>query len=192
MTGTISSLKSPASCARAALLVRSANASCSSRLTWNSRATFSAVSGIESMPYAPSCAGSRSASREWCRRFRPARENAVVGLTHDERRAGHALDAAGDHQVRLARPDARAAVADRIEAGAAQPVDGTAGTSTGSPASSAAMRRDVAVVFAGLVGAAVDDRSSIGAQSTPGLRAISAADRKRGRSRRRALASAPP
>jgi len=51
-TGTISSASLPASIAAAARCCeRSANASWSARATLNSSATFSAVSGIESIPY---------------------------------------------------------------------------------------------------------------------------------------------
>ena len=44
--------KVPSACARAARSwLRSAKASCASRVTWNSCATFSPVSGIASTPY---------------------------------------------------------------------------------------------------------------------------------------------
>ena len=52
VTGTISSAKAPEVDPWAARFwLRSANASCSSRDTFHSSATFSAVSGIESVPY---------------------------------------------------------------------------------------------------------------------------------------------
>ena len=51
--GTISSAKMPFSCAATQRAwLRAAKASWSARLTWNSAATLSAVSGIESMPKA--------------------------------------------------------------------------------------------------------------------------------------------
>jgi hypothetical protein len=68
------------------------------------------------------------------------REKAAVGLAHDERRARHRLDAAGDHQAAFRRLDRARRDADGVHAGAAQAVDGGAGTSCGSPASSADMR----------------------------------------------------
>jgi hypothetical protein len=50
--GTMRLAKVPSACARAARCwLRSAKASCASRVTWNSPATFSPVSGIESTPY---------------------------------------------------------------------------------------------------------------------------------------------
>ena len=57
-TGTISSARKP-DCwaATARCCERSANSSCASRWIWNSSATFSAVSGMESMPYCASIRG---------------------------------------------------------------------------------------------------------------------------------------
>ena len=52
---------------------------------------------------------------------------------------------------------ARAAVADRVEAGRAQPVDGDAGHAIRQARQQQRHARDVAVVLAGLVGAAEDD-----------------------------------
>ena len=65
------------------------------------------------------------------------------------------------------------------------------GTSTGSPASSSAMRRDVAVVLAGLVGAAEDHV----VDARPSRRRVALEQRREGiaaRSSVRTAASAPP
>ena len=56
--GVISSARKPDSCAATARCCeRSANACCASRWIWNSSARFSAVSGMESMPYCASIRG---------------------------------------------------------------------------------------------------------------------------------------
>ena len=77
-----------------------------------------------------------------------------VGLGHDERRARHRLDATGDDHLGLPGADEARGAGDRVQARAAQAVDGCPGTDTGSPASSSRHARDVAVVLAGLVGTA--------------------------------------
>ena len=56
-----------------------------------------------------------------------------LGLGHDERRPRHALDAARDHQMRLARLDRSRRDQQGVHAGAAQPVDRAAGMACGSP-----------------------------------------------------------
>ena len=77
-----------------------------------------------------------------------------LGLGHDEGRAGHALDAAGDGEFRLARLDRTSRAADRIHAGAAEPVDGDARHRLGQAREQRRHAGDVAVVLARLVGAA--------------------------------------
>ena len=84
-----------------------------------------------------------------------AREGAL-GLGHHERCARHALDAAGDHQVGIARPDRARGGAQRVESRPAEPVDGRARHFQRQSGQQRAHARDVPVVFAGLVGAAVD------------------------------------
>ena len=80
-----------------------------------------------------------------------------IGLGHDVRRPGHRLDAAADEHVAVADCDGVGRRVDRLQPAAAQPVDGQpadldrqAGQEDGHP-------RDIAVVLAGLIGAAEDD-----------------------------------
>ena len=87
--------------------------------------------------------------------FRSARECAV-SLAHHERCARHAFHATGNDQLRFARLDGAGRHADGVQAGAAQTVDGIGRyccRQTGQQRSHAA---HVAVVFARLVGAAVE------------------------------------
>ncbi|CAB5343547.1 hypothetical protein IST453_03305 [Burkholderia multivorans] len=78
------------------------------------------------------------------------------GLAHHERRARHAFDAAGHHQRGLARLDRARGNADRVHPGTAEPVDRRTGHALRQPREQQRHARDVAVVFAGLVRAAVD------------------------------------
>ncbi len=80
-----------------------------------------------------------------------------VRLRHHERRARHALDAAGHHQLGLAGADGARADAHRIQAGAAQAIDGRRRHALRQAGEQRGHARDVAVVLAGLVGAAVVD-----------------------------------
>ncbi|CAJ5233299.1 Uncharacterised protein [Burkholderia pseudomallei] len=84
-----------------------------------------------------------------------ARERARRLAGH-ERRAAHALDAAGDHQARLARLDRARGEADRVHPGAAEAVDRRAGHGVRQAGEQQRHARDVAVVLAGLIRAAVD------------------------------------
>ena len=84
-----------------------------------------------------------------------ARERAL-GLRHHEGCAAHAFYAAGDHQARFAALDGARRGAQRIEPRAAQAVDGCAGHLRRQAGEQRGHARHVAVVLAGLVGAAVD------------------------------------
>ena len=77
-------------------------------------------------------------------------------LAHDERRTGHAFDAAGEHQFGITGADRARRAANRVEAGTAQPVDCGAGYMLRQPCQQRRHARDVAVVLAGLVGTAID------------------------------------
>ncbi|KAF1051747.1 MAG: hypothetical protein GAK41_01241 [Burkholderia gladioli] len=78
------------------------------------------------------------------------------GLAHHERRAAHAFHAAGDHQPGFARLDRARGDADRVHAGTAQAVDRRIGHAFRQAREQRRHARDVAVVLAGLVGAAED------------------------------------
>ena len=75
-------------------------------------------------------------------------------LRQHERRARHRLDAAGDDEVLLARTDRARGRADGVEPGTAEPVDGGAGDAVRQAGQQGRHPGDVAVVLAGLVGAA--------------------------------------
>ena len=77
-------------------------------------------------------------------------------LGDDEGRAAHALDAAGDDQAALPAADRPRRHRDRIEAGAAEPVQRHAARRLRQPGEQPRHARDVAIVLARLVGAAVD------------------------------------
>ncbi|MCY1291636.1 hypothetical protein D9M70_408330 [compost metagenome] len=87
--------------------------------------------------------------------FRLAGERAFR-LAHDEGRAGHGFHAAGQHQPGFAAAQGAGGVADGVQAGAAEAVQGGAGDAQRQAGEQGRHARDVAVVFAGLVGAAVD------------------------------------
>jgi hypothetical protein len=105
----------------------------------NSSATFSAVSGMECTPYRAFICGLIKRQPMVVSSICMLRLKALR-FPHHKRRAGHALHAAGDHQLRFAAFNRPRRDADRIEAGTAQAVDGAPGTLSGSPASSSAIR----------------------------------------------------
>ncbi len=78
----------------------------------------------------------------------------AVGLAHHVRRAGHRLDASSDGQFHLARGDGAEGSADRFHARGAQTVQGHARHRLRQAGEQQRHAGDVAVVFAGLVGAA--------------------------------------
>ena len=80
-----------------------------------------------------------------------------LGLELDVRRARHRLDAAADEHVAVADRDRVRRGVDRLEARAAQPVDGQAADLDREVGQQQRHPGDVAVVLAGLVGAAEDD-----------------------------------
>jgi hypothetical protein len=102
-------------------------------------ATFSAVSGIESMPYCAFISGLTKRQPMVVSSIFALRENALSALPITKG-ARHALHAAGDHQLRLARLDGARRHAHRVQRRAAQAVDGAARHLHRQPASSAAMR----------------------------------------------------
>ena len=109
----------------------------------NSSATFSAVSGIESTPYCVFIAGVDEAPAD--RRVVDVRRalEGRLGLAHDEGRARHAFDAAGDGERRLARLDRARGGRDRVHARAAEAVHRYAGHASraGLPAAAPCGRR---------------------------------------------------
>ncbi len=78
------------------------------------------------------------------------------GLELDVRRAGHRFDAAADEHVTVADRDRVRRRVDRLEPGAAQPIDGQATDLDREVGQQQRHPRDVAVVLAGLVRAAED------------------------------------
>jgi hypothetical protein len=80
----------------------------------------------------------------------------ALGLGHDEGRTGHALDPTGDQQLHLAALDGTRGDADGVHARAAQAVDRRPRHLEGQPGKEQRHAGDIAVVLAGLVGAAVD------------------------------------
>ena len=78
----------------------------------------------------------------------------LLGLADDERRARHALDAAGDAHVGLAAGDGVRSADERIEARAAQPVVHGAWRLDRQAGQQQRVTGDVAAVLAGLDGAA--------------------------------------
>ena len=79
-----------------------------------------------------------------------------LGLGHDVRRAGHRLDAAGNERVAVAGHDRVGGRVDRLESGAAQPIDRLAGDLDRKAGKQRGHAGHVPVVLAGLVGAAED------------------------------------
>ena len=80
-----------------------------------------------------------------------------VSLVHHERRARHALDAAGNHQLHFTGGNGAGGDGDRIHARAAQPVDGRARHFLRQPGEEQRHSADVAIVFPRLIRAPVDD-----------------------------------
>ncbi len=78
-------------------------------------------------------------------------------FAHDPGAAGHAFDAAGDEQVAVIGFHRAARLIDRFEAGAAQAIDRCAGNRVGQTGEQGSVARDVARIFAGLIGAAEVD-----------------------------------
>jgi hypothetical protein len=70
------------------------------------------------------------------------------------KRQPHRFDAAGDGEFHFAGADRARGVADRVEPGGAEPVDGDARDRIGQAGEQQRHARDIAVVLAGLVGAA--------------------------------------
>ena len=174
---TISAARRPLACAASARCwLRSANASWSARDTSKSAATFSPVSGIESMPY---CSFMQRVDEA------PADRRVVTsaGCARRRRRPSTARRARGSCSRRRPRSRApprptrigRAAIATASSPEPHRRFTVTPGTSTGRPASSARHARDVAVVLAGLVGAAVDHVVDRLPSRRPALRSMSAA-----------------
>ena len=101
------------------------------------------------------------------------RGNARSGFGDDERRAGHRLDAAGHEQVAVAGGDRVAGADDGGEPGGAETVHGHTGNRLGEPRQERRHAGDIAVVLAGLVGAAevdVFDRARVDAGALDGGR----------------------
>ena len=137
--------------------LRSANASWSARDTAKSAATFSPVSGIESMPYC--CFMQRIHEAPADRRVEHllrAREG-CIGLRQHVGRAAHALDAAGDDEIGLARAHQARRDGDRVQARAAQAVHRDARHFDGQAREQRRHAREIAVVLARLVRAAEHD-----------------------------------
>lgn len=190
-TGTISSAKKPDSCAAAARCwLRKAIASCSSRLTLYSCATFSAVSAIESTPCSAFMRGLTS------------RQPIVVSCTAALRANGvSALSITKGARDMLSTPPAMArSISPARIARAAVPTASmpephkrfsvTAGTSTGYPASSSAMRATLRLSSPAWL-TQPRTTSSIAAGSIPGLRLRSAARGMAARSSGRTLDRLP-
>ena len=79
------------------------------------------------------------------------------GLGHDERRPRHRLDAAGNDHVAIAGPDRTRGHADRIHAGAAEPVHRRPRQAGGQPGQQCRHASDIAIILARLIGAAIDE-----------------------------------
>ena len=78
-------------------------------------------------------------------------------FAHDPGAAGHAFDAAGDEEIAVIGFDRAGRLIDRFESGAAQTVHRRAGNRVRQTGEQRSVARDVARVFAGLVGAAEVD-----------------------------------
>ena len=90
------------------------------------------------------------------------RENASARLAHHERRPRHRFDAAGNGKIDLAGPDRAAGSTNGIETGGAEPVEREAGNRFRQAGQQQRHPRHVAVVLAGLVGAAEIDFVDLG------------------------------
>ena len=80
----------------------------------------------------------------------------AFGFTHHERRTRHALYAARNHQLRFTTFNRPRRHADGIKAGAAKTVDGATRYRLRQPGQQQRHTRDVAVIFPGLIGAAIN------------------------------------
>src|SRR5665213_2015966 len=119
---------------------RIANASWSARETWNSSATFSPVSGIASTPYCAFISGLMKRQPMVVSKISAERENASGALPITNGARG----------------------ADRVEPGSAEPVERLAGNRVRHAGQQQRHARHVAVVLAGLVGAAEIDFIDLG------------------------------
>ena len=81
----------------------------------------------------------------------------ALGLEHHIGRARHRFDAAGDKDVPVADCDRMGGRIDGLESAAAQPIHSQSGDLDGQAGQQQGHASDVAVVLAGLVGAAQDD-----------------------------------
>ncbi len=191
VTGTISSASRPSACALAARCCdRYAKASCAARSTPNSAATFSAVSGIESMPHPLRISGLTS------------RQPIVVSYTSAVRANGvAAFGMTNGARLMLSTPPATtrsaspATIARAAEASASRPEPQSRltvlpGTSSGRPPSSAAIRATLRLSSPAWL-AQPRITSSVRAQSTEGWRATSSRTTCAARSSGRTPASAP-
>ena len=88
--------------------------------------------------------------------FGIAREG-FARLAHDERGAGHALDASRDGDIHFAGANGASRRAQRVETRTAQAIDRRAGHFLRDARKQQRHARDIAVVLAGLVGAARED-----------------------------------
>jgi hypothetical protein len=111
---------------------------------------------MESTPYSVFIAGLTKRQPMVVSKISGAAREGAIGLGHDERRAAHALDAAGDDQIVVAAQDGAGGVADGFQARGAEPVDRHARHLDRIAGQQQGHAGDVAVVLAGLVGAAQD------------------------------------
>ena len=79
------------------------------------------------------------------------------GLRHHPRRAAHGLDATPDRELRVTGHHGARCLSDRLEARAAEPVDGRSGHLLREPRQQRRHARHIAVVLPGLVRAAEED-----------------------------------
>ena len=87
----------------------------------------------------------------------PGRAVAVLRLRRDARRARHGLDAAGDEELAVSRPNCMRSADDRREPRSAEAVHSDAGDALRKPREQRAHARDVAIVLPGLVSRAEVD-----------------------------------
>ncbi len=122
----------------------------------NSVATFSAVSGIESIPYFAFISGLTKRQPMVVSSIFAARENAASALASTNGARVMLSTPPAIISDRLAALDRARGDADRVEARSAQAVDGRAGDLDRQSGEQQRHAGDVAVVLAGLVGAAVE------------------------------------
>ena len=141
VTGVISRAKNPLAWAVAARCwLRSANASWSARDTWNSCATFSAVSGMESTPYCAFSTGLTKRQPMVVSKISALRENASVALPMTN--GARVMLSTPPAIISSASPArmARAAVPTASRPEPQRRLMVAPGTTSGRPASSRAMR----------------------------------------------------